>query len=69
MSDTQTYLYIYGSITVLLGSMGIAVSTSTADWQAKQLGARLALTCWAWPLWLLIGFGQLLRYLWDRADW
>ena len=52
------WFYLYACIAAIMLIAGL-VMTAAGTGRDKRLGARLALTCWAWPVWGLIAIAVL----------
>ena len=77
MSDLQTAIQVWSLITIgltFLGILGTICTAVDADVQPKSHRnfARLALTGWAWPVWVVAfvvyGIGWMVYALWVSAD-
>lgn len=59
----MTALGIYIVIGATLGLGAALHAGSAAPWHERRQAARIALTCWVWPIWLGIALAHALRAL------
>jgi ABC-type Na+ efflux pump permease subunit len=61
MSTLMLVAYILGCfLTIVIGALNISFAETTAE---IRHASRMILTCWAWPVWAIIGLYKALRYL------
>lgn len=61
-------ILFYGVIMLITAFLGYVLSLETTG-ETKRLGSRLVLTCWAWPVWLVIGIVLGVKVLWRESGW
>lgn len=66
---SEWLLPAYTGLTVLQLFVGLLLAIYPGSWDEEKLGARLVLTCWAWPVVLVIALVKGVLWLWDMAEW
>lgn len=63
-------LIVYGVVTAGLLALGMVRYYSPyGDGDDERTGARMVLTCWAWPVWLAIWLWLVVGDLLETAGW
>lgn len=58
----------YAVITALVGVCGLYAWLESASYNSgRKTSARIAISCWAWPLLLIVAVGHLIHALWKDA--
>lgn len=66
---SEWVLPAYVALTMVQLFVGLLVATWPGTASEEKIGARLALTCWAWPVVLVIALVKGFLRLWGKAEW
>ena len=59
---------IYGFVALFALIIGLLMTTDGRV-ATQRTGARIALLCWCWPVLLVVGLVNVIRELWEMAEW